>query len=642
MRTLELLAPARNIEIGIAAIDCGADAVYIAGPAFGARQAAGNSIEDISRLCDYAHRYGARIFLTLNTILYDEELQEAEELMQKAEQAGVDAIIVQDLAIMKMADGGMNGKTLGIPLHASTQCAIRDVSKALFYRQAGFSRLVLERELPLETVREISRSIGCEIEFFVHGALCVCYSGQCYMSEYISGRSANRGECIQACRSLYDLTDDSGKVLVRNKALLSLKDYNLLHRFEDLADAGVDSFKIEGRLKNISYVKNTVRAYSQALDEIIRKHPDKYCRASFGKVSGGFTPDLNKTFNRGYTELFLDGKRGHWASMDTPKGMGEAIGKVVSVKPLKNNEMLIGLNLKHSSGGGSSEVPVLNNGDGFAFTDRNGEIIGFRGDVCSGSTIRCKNVPNIRPGINLFRNISSAFEKELSARQCKRTIGATVSITIPQTADSHYLVLASAVTEDGRQVDVSFDAGTEAAQNEERARSMFESQIGKEAGIYSFRLSSVHTETVAMPFCSSAFLNEIRRTVAEKLDRTPLIPRPMLNLRHGPGPSSDTAVCHVPEVIDYKFNVSNHLSRSAYEHAGGKTIEEAYELSHRKDAELMRTKYCIKYELGICPKYCGTKGVGGALHLHNNGRSFRLSFDCSRCEMTVSAEETKK
>lgn len=516
------------------------------------------------------------------------------------------------------------------------------MDKALFYRKSGFSRLVLERELPLETVRKISESTGCEIEFFVHGALCVCYSGQCYMSEYISGRSANRGECIQACRSLYDLTDDGGKVLVRNKALLSLKDYNLLHRLEDLADAGVDSFKIEGRLKNISYVKNTVRAYSQALDEIIRKHPDKYCRASFGKVSGGFTPDLNKTFNRGYTELFLDGKRGHWASMDTPKGMGEAIGKVVSVKPLKNNEILIGLNFRRSSGGGSSEVPVLNNGDGFAFTDRNGEIIGFRGDVCSGSTIRCKNVPNIRPGINLFRNISSAFEKELSARQCKRTIGATVSINISETPDSHYLVLASAVTEDGRRVDVGFNAGTESAQNEERARSMFESQIGKEAGIYSFRLSSVHTETGSMPFCSSAFLNEIRRTVAEKLDRTPLIPRPMLNLRHSSNSSPDTAVEHIPEVIDYKFNVSNHLSRSAYGHAGGKTIEEAYELSHRKDAELMRTKYCIKYELGICPKYCGTKGLGGPLHLHNNDRSFRLSFDCSRCEMTVNAEETKK
>lgn len=308
-------------------------------------------------------------------------------------------------------------------------------------------------------------------------------------------------------------------------------------------------------------------------------------------MSGGFTPDLNKTFNRGYTELFLDGKRGHWASMDTPKGMGEAIGKVVSVKPLKNNEILISLNLKRSSGGGSSEVPVLNNGDGFAFTDRNGEIIGFRGDVCSGSTIRCKNVPNIRPGINLFRNISSAFEKELSARQCKRTIGATVSLTISETAGSHYLVLASAITEDGRLVDVSFDAGTESAQNEERARSMFESQIGKEAGIYSFRLSSVHTETGSIPFCSSAFLNEIRRTVAEKMDRTPLIPRPMLNLRHSSGSSSDTAVEHIPEVIDYKFNVSNHLSRNAYHAAGGEKIDDAYELSHRKDAELMRTKY---------------------------------------------------
>ena len=648
MRTLELLAPARNIEIGIAAIDCGADAVYIAGPAFGARQAAGNSIEDISRLCEYAHRFGARIFLTLNTILYDEELQEAEGLMLKAEQAGVDAIIVQDLAIMEMAGKTRLGKGLGIPLHASTQCAIRDVDKALFYKQAGFSRLVLERELPLETIKEISEQTGCEIEFFVHGALCVCYSGQCYMSEYISGRSANRGECIQACRSLYDLSDDGGKVLVHNKALLSLKDYNLLHRLEDLADAGVDSFKIEGRLKNISYVKNTVRAYSQALDEVVRQYPDRYCRASFGKVSGGFTPDLNKTFNRGYTELFLDGKRGHWASLDTPKGMGEAIGKVVSVKTLKNNEMLISLNLRRKPSAGSAVAPVLNNGDGFAFTDKNGEIIGFRGDVCSGSTIRCKKVPNLRPDINLFRNISSAFEKELTARHCKRAIGVSVSVTISQNADNHYLVLTSAVTEDGRRVDAEFDAGTESAKNEERTRSMFENQIGKEAGIYSFRLSDIHTHSGSMPLCSSASLNEIRRTIAEKLDQMPPTPKPMLDLRTADhnrrsGSASDKTEGHFPanQDIDYKFNVSNHLSRNAYRAAGGKKIDDAYELSHIKNAELMRTKYCIKYELGICPKYCGAKGVGGPLHLHNNGRSFRLSFDCKRCEMTVSAEETR-
>ena len=246
MKFLELLAPARNMDIGIAAIDCGADAVYIAGPAFGARQAAGNSIEDIRTLCSYAHRYGARVFITLNTIVFDSELEDIHEMMLSVEEAGADAIIVQDLALLKLTGGG-------IPLHASTQCAIRDKDKALLYRDLGFSRIVLEREMSLDGIREISEATGSEIEFFVHGALCVCYSGQCYLSEAVAGRSANRGECIQACRSLYDLVDGDGNVLVRNKALLSLKDYNLLHRLEDLAGAGVTSFKIEGRLKNMSY-----------------------------------------------------------------------------------------------------------------------------------------------------------------------------------------------------------------------------------------------------------------------------------------------------------------------------------------------------------------------------------------------------
>ena len=285
MRELELLAPARNADIGIAAIDCGADAVYIAAPKFGARQAAGNSIEDIAGLCSYAHRFGARIFVTLNTILYENELEEAQQLMYAVQEAGADAIIVQDPSVIKLAGLYDGSRPLKIPLHASTQCAIRTPEKARFLESLGFSRLILERELSLEQIRAISASVDCEIEFFVHGALCVCYSGQCYLSEKISERSANRGACIQACRARYDLVDDNGKIIVRNKALLSLKDYNLKARLSDLTEAGVSSFKIEGRLKNASYVKNVVRDYSLALDEIIANSGGNLRRASYQEVS---------------------------------------------------------------------------------------------------------------------------------------------------------------------------------------------------------------------------------------------------------------------------------------------------------------------------------------------------------------------
>ena len=333
MRQLELLAPARDAEIGIAAIDCGADAVYIAGPQFGARQAAGNDISQIRRLCDHAHKYGARIFVALNTILYDDELEAAYKQMLAVQEAGADALIIQDMAILELARNGIGNirEDFRIPLHASTQCAIRTPEHARFLESLGFSRLILERELSLEQIRAIRDAVSCELEFFVHGALCVCYSGQCYLSEHIAGRSANRGACIQACRSRYDLVDASGKVLVRDKALLSLKDYNLRERLADLAEAGITSFKIEGRLKNESYVRNIVRYHSMALDALAARHPDLYERGSFGKIRGGFVPDPYKTFNRGYTELYLDGKRGKWAAMDAAKSMGEEIGTVTGI-----------------------------------------------------------------------------------------------------------------------------------------------------------------------------------------------------------------------------------------------------------------------------------------------------------------------
>ena len=661
MRYLELLAPARDKEIGIAAIDCGADAVYIAGPGFGARQAAGNSIEDIRELCAYAHRFGARIFITINTIIYDEELLEVRKLLQEASDAGVDAVIDQDLALLKlgnptgdpMAAGSeaSGGETAPLPLHASTQCAIRTPEKARLYESLGFSRLVLEREMSLDEIREIRSAVDCELEFFVHGALCVCYSGQCYMSEYINGRSANRGECIQACRSLYDLEDESGKILVRNKALLSLKDYNLLHRLEDLADAGIDSFKIEGRLKNISYVRNVTRAYSLALDDLVARHPDKYRRASFGHSHGGFSPDLEKTFNRRYTELFIDGERGRWSSMDAPKSIGEEIGTVAGIR------MENGPRRSHSEGRYGDKMPFmsirvalknpsdsLHNGDGFAFICGD-EIVGFRGDVCEGNDIHCKAVHGLNVGAKLFRNVDSAFEHELDSNLPSRSIDVNVSMTF----DGKSLNV-SAESEDGRKVRLSMNGSFEPARDQERMAGIFRSQISKASGIYSFSLSSIEATTdsatstqqptsatqQALPFMPVSAINAIRREIAAKLDEMPCRVIPL-----GKGRSSGKASMNMPKSLTYKENIANHIAREICESHGAESVEPAFELSHRLDAELMRTKYCIRYELGLCPKHQHAAPTG-PLFLVNNGSRYSLGFDCSACEMTVSAASRKQ
>lgn len=693
MKFLELLAPARNADIGIAAIDCGADAVYIAGPAFGARQAAGNSMEDIRRLTEYAHRFGARIFLTLNTILFDNELAEAERLLAEAKAAGVDAIIAQDLAVWKLTD---------LPVHASTQCAIRTPEKARLYEGIGASRLVLEREMSLDQIRAIRSSVNCELEFFVHGALCVCYSGQCYMSERIAGRSANRGECIQACRSLYDLVDEDGNVLVRNKALLSLKDYNLKDRLQDLADAGICSLKIEGRLKNISYVRNVVRAYSLALDELVAANPEKLRRVSFGRSEGGFTPDLAKTFNRGYTQLFLDGKRsGNWSSMDAPKSIGEEVGTVVSIAPMRQN---------YSNGKRLSEeyatITVrmknpgdrLQNGDGFSFLSKGrGEIVGFRGDVCQGNRITCRNVTGLYPGAKLYRNLSNAFEKELESNLPVRTIPVSVDISVivvPVTSTSPgteedrspilpkrlseptYSLKINAVSQDGRSVKLEREAGHNAAENPERMRGMFATQISKATGIYSFTLRSLEVETPdgSLPFLPTSALNTIRRDLAAALEEMPCRAIPLLvnqaSSRDGNAeypvlePDVLSQVQDIQETtsngphLSYKANIANHIARKIYMSLGASRTDDAFEISHRPDAELMRTKYCIRYELGLCPVHQAGRQHGRAnhtsgmvnppipssrktnLYLTNNGKRYHLTFDCANCEMVVKVVRT--
>ena len=602
MRALELLAPARTAETGIAAVDCGADAVYIAGPAFGARQAAGNPVEDIRRLCEYAHRFGVRIYVTFNTLVYEEEIPQARRLLQELQDAGVDALIVQDAAVTRLAPEGM-------VLHASTQCAIRTPEKARFTESLGYGRLVLERELSLDQIRTIREAVDAELEVFVHGALCVCYSGQCYLSEHLAGRSANRGACIQACRSLYDLEDADGHVLARNKALLSLKDFNLIHRLEDLAEAGADSFKIEGRLKGMSYVRNVVRAYSDALDALVRRYPDRYRRASYGRLRGGFTPDLRKTFNRDYTELFLDGKRGEWSSMDAPKSMGEYIGTVERLRPGA-------VAVKPASPGLS-----LHNGDGFAFVGRDGGIVGFRGDVCEGFTIRCKEVPGLKEGMRLYRNIDADFERKVEADRPVREIGVTMKVRLAAGALS-----VTAVTEDGRTASVTVSAPSDEARDAGRMLETVRAQLAKRSGIYAFAVDSVEADG-PVPFMPTSFLNGIRRQLAEALDAMPV---PMLPLRQGvvrPDPA--------PEALTYKDNIANSVAREIYRERGTVEMEDAFELTHRDGVEFMRTKYCLRHELGLCPRQRpGTRP--DPLYLLNNGRRLRLDFDCRACEMTVS------
>ena len=561
MKTLELLAPARNLDIGLAAIDCGADAVYIAGPSFGARQAAGNSVEDIARLCAYAHRFGVRIYATVNTLLQPEEVPQAQALVKELEQAGVDALIVQDPAVLSMSDS--------LIMHASTQCALRTPEKAKGLESLGFGRLVLERELSLEQIRAIREAVHTELEFFVHGALCVCYSGQCYLSEYLTGRSANRGACAQPCRSLYDLEDASGKVLVRNRALLSLKDYHLLHRLEELADAGICSLKIEGRLKGESYVRNVVRAYDQALNALVARYPERYRRSSFGTVRGGFVPDLDKTFNRGYTELFLDGRRGAWAA----EGGGEYVGQVKRLTP-------DGFVLEPASAG-----IRLANGDGFSFTGG-----GFRADVCDGFTVHCKPVEGLKPGTRLYRNISAAFERQVEADKPVREMRVTLRLSIKEGA-----LTATAVSEDGREATLTLPAPADMARDPERMLQTIGDQLAKRSGPYAFQRPDIQAEG-AVPFLPASALNGLRRALAARLDLLPVKALPL--------------------------------------YRGVRAPASSFRLEYDSHGELMRSKYCVRHELGLCPRQ-GKAAQAEPLFLRNGKERLRLDFHCAVCEMTV-------
>ena len=590
MLELELLSPAKDKAVGIAAIDCGADAVYIAGPGWGNRKAAGNSIDDIRELCTYAHRFGVRIYLTVNTIIYPDEWPAVHSMMLEAQDAGVDAFIIREERLLSLPD-------IRVPMHASTQCAIRTPEAARRFEALGCSRIILERALSLQEVRAIREAVSCELEFFVHGALCVCYSGDCRLSEYLDGRSADRGDCIQACRSLYDLVDESGRTLVRGRALLSMRDFKLLDRLEDLAGAGICSFKIEGRLKSASYVKNVVREYSLALDALVAKHPGEYRRASSGKVSGGFTPNSDLTFNRGYTQWWLDGVRGRWSSMDTANG--EFVGEVQAVRPSGGGLMLT---LKPAGAG-----LQLSNGDGFAFFEPGRGVTGFRADRCEGRQIFCKRVDGLRAGVRLYRNINAAFERELEAGSPRREIGVDVDVAV----SGSFVIELKAETEDGRCVVSRFNADVDKAENRERSEAMLREQLSKRSGVYAFKVRSVSAPG-ALPLLSAGTINSMRRLLAEDIDSYVGL-RPPKNDNGTAVQADSSAVPSGTSVISSERSEPRNLP-----------------------AELMRTRYCIKYELGLCPRHQKAKPTG-ALFLVNNGRRLALGFDCDKCEMTVKA-----
>ena len=613
---LELLAPAKNKEIGIAAVDCGADALYIAGPQFGARESASNSMRDISEVVKYAHRFSVKVYMTVNTILYEEELESARKMIFDAYNIGCDAIIVQDLGILKM-------DLPPIALHASTQTAARTIEQVQFLESLGFRRVVLARELSLQQISGIRENSRCELEAFIHGSLCVSYSGQCYLSQNLRGRSANRGSCIQACRSLYDLQDADGQTLIKNAPLLSLKDLSLSDYIPQMVAAGISSFKIEGRLKNITYVKNITRYYRSVIDEFISKN-EYYSKSSHGSIHKSFTPDPDKSFNRGYTTLFIDGKRGKWRSTESTGSLGEYIGTIDKV--LKSDRYNITFSVKSDK--------QIRNGDGLLFINTDQQE-GMRADVVKGSIVTVKSSNIIAQGVTIYRNFNTDFEKEIENSHPERLID--VSLTITSTNKE---IRIEALAEDGRKAEYITTEALVIADNPDTALKNINNQLEKRSEQYLFKIKRLDLKIV--PFFPLSQLNGFRREIVRILDETCIPSAPYTSSAL---PASSTtpyatsvmsgAKIKLPDKnISYLYNCSNSLSQSLYETQGAKSIQPAYELSSVKEAELMRCKYCIRYEIGKCSGMNKTKDAE-PLYLINGKNRLTLKFDCNRCEMTI-------
>lgn len=606
-RKIELLAPAKNIESGITAINYGADAVYIGPEKFGARSAAGNSVSDIEKLAAYAHRYNAMVYAAFNTILFDHELDEAGKLIHSIYCAGIDALIIQDMGILEM-------DLPPVALHASTQAENSGIDRIKFLASAGFKRIVLARELSLEQVRAIRQAVSCELEFFVHGALCVSFSGNCYMSAAAGGRSANRGECAQPCRKEWNLVTGSGD-LISHGHLLSTKDLNNTMNIPELIDAGIDSFKIEGRLKDIHYVKNITAHYRQTIDRILEGRPG-ITKSSSGRTFFDFTPDPERTFNRGYTEYFLHGRKESVSSFKTPKFTGK---KIATVTGINGNSLTV-----------KADEP-LHNGDGLTFTDSEGKLRGTRVNRVVGNRVFPLEMNQVRAGTILYRNHDAMFERTLDASRTARKIAVDMELTV--SGDTVTLALKD---EDGLQVKIDSPAPVE------RTGSTTDPEAGmmrhlKKLGATMFMPRSVTISGADDMYIAPSILNDLRRRACDALEKN-RIDEYRRTLRQ----PEKTDHPHPAEKLDFTFNVSNRLARQFYERHGVKSIQPAFELNPGQgNVPVMKTKLCIKYESGICPVYNGAGSSKDPLFISSGIDTFRLVFDCGECIMYVYSVEKK-
>lgn len=634
LRKIELLAPAKNLECGIAAIDHGADAVYIGAAQFGARQTAGNSTDDIAELTRYAHQFGAMVYVTVNTIVYEKELAALEHLLKQLVEIGVDAILVQDMAVLEIykklkAEYVARGYRMPA-LHASTQTDNRSADKVKWLKENGFERVVLARELSLEEITDIHKAHpDVELEAFVHGALCVSYSGACYASQYFFNRSANRGECAQFCRMAFDLKDSDGETLIEDSYLLSLKDMCQLDRLGDLLEAGVCSLKIEGRLKDANYVKNVVATYSEALNAYIAKHTGKYCRSSYGRCTYTFTPALEKTFNRGFTHYFFNGRQKNISSFNTPKAMGEYVGYVKEIRRGSFNV---------------AGTAMFANGDGLCFFNRQKKLEGFRVNRVENNRLYPLTMPkNLEPGMALYRNNDIEFERAMQGKTATRKLQVRFVVDV---VDGK--LTFTATDECGRSANVVLNETPEKAQKSQHDNIV--KQLEKLGNtVWTANEISINNSADEF-FIPSSRLAAVRRELLEALENTPVSNH---TDKQAVGETATNSVNANNTVYADTINIANVANTTAqnyYAAHGVKNAPTAFELNSDYKAgsttapsavpPLMTCRYCLRYALGYCVKNGGKRPTWHEpLHLEaKNGIRVRLAFNCAKCQMEVYAE----
>ena len=623
---IELLSPARDADIGIEAVNHGADAVYIGGPSFGARTSADNRVQDIARLARHAHRFDSRIYVTLNTILRDDELEPARKLAWQLFDAGADALIIQDMGLLEL-------DLPPIQLHASTQTDIRTPEKARFLQDAGLSKLVLARELTLQQIKDIHQALDaecCIVEFFIHGALCVAYSGQCFISHAHTGRSANRGDCSQACRLPYEVKDSQGRIVAHDKHVLSMKDNNQSDNLRALIDAGARSFKIEGRYKDMAYVKNITAHYRLLLDEILEERPE-LARASSGECTFFFQPDPNQNFNREFTDYFVQGRKQDIGAFDTPKNPGRPIGWVTQVG---TNSVDLQLD---------DPATVVHNGDGLCYLDLQKELVGLqinRAEAIDASQGQWRVFPkdpinsfkDLRKNTQINRNRDMDWVRGLEKKSAERRIGTWVRLS--EAADGLTL---SVTDEDGHSSSATLHGTPAEARDPAQAEARLREALGR-LGETIFSPIDIHFDIRGPRFVPASQLNALRREAIESLEAVRVeawqrLPRAL---------PKDPPAPYPEDTLSYLANVYNQKARDFYSKHGVKVIAAAYE-SHEEEGEvsLMITKHCVRFSLSLCPKQAkGVTGVQGTvraepMQLINGKEKLTLRFDCKPCEMHV-------